>query len=160
LRRDPRLICPSDRRYFGILLSGPLPARPLETPPQRQQIRPSSVKGGGGTALCDRWRVNLGPNDAKSQNRPNPAQLAPDSGVILSLSERKEDNGTQRRHGRHNMAATMTPRSLARILHLQGNCEAVSQTDRQKRLPTISSAEVETIFDQMSRQTLRTSRAA
>jgi len=58
------------------------------------------------------------------------------------------------------MAATMTPRSLARILQLQGNCEAVSQTDRQKRLPTISSAEVETIFDQMSRQTLRTSRAA
>ncbi len=58
------------------------------------------------------------------------------------------------------MAATMTPRSLARILHLQGYCEAVSQTDRQKRLPTITSAEVDTIFDQMSRQTLRTARAA
>jgi len=58
------------------------------------------------------------------------------------------------------MAATMTPRSLARILHLQENSEAVSQTDRQKRLPTITSAEVDTIFDQMSRQALRTSRAA
>lgn len=58
------------------------------------------------------------------------------------------------------MAATMTPRSLARILHLQENSEAVRQTDRQKRLPTITSAEVDTIFDQMSRQTLRTSRAA
>ena len=58
------------------------------------------------------------------------------------------------------MAATMTPRSLARILHLQGNCEAVSQTDRHKRLPTISSAEVDTIFDQLSRQSLRTARAA
>lgn len=58
------------------------------------------------------------------------------------------------------MAATMTPRSLARILQLQGNCEAVSQTDRQKRLPTITSAEVDTIFDQMSRQTLRPTRAA
>jgi len=58
------------------------------------------------------------------------------------------------------MAATMTPRSLARILHLQENCEAVSQTDRQRRLPTISSAEVDTIFDQMSRQTSQTARAA
>ena len=58
------------------------------------------------------------------------------------------------------MAATMTPRSLARILHLQGDCEAVSQTDRQKRLPTITSSEVDSIFDQMSRQALRTTRAA
>ncbi|MCB1348763.1 MAG: hypothetical protein R3D80_11805 [Paracoccaceae bacterium] len=58
------------------------------------------------------------------------------------------------------MAATMTPRSLVRILQLQGDSEAVSQTDRQKRLPMISSAEVDTIFDQMSRQTLRTARAA
>jgi hypothetical protein len=58
------------------------------------------------------------------------------------------------------MAATMTPRSLARILHLQGNCEAVSRTDRHNRLPTISSAEVDTIFDRMSRQTLQMARAA
>ena len=58
------------------------------------------------------------------------------------------------------MAATISPRSLARILHLQGDCEAVSQTDRKKRLPTITSAEVDTIFDQMSRQTLHTGRAA
>ena len=58
------------------------------------------------------------------------------------------------------MAATMTPRSLVRILQLQVDSEAVSQTDRQKRLPMISSAEVDTIFDQMSRQTLRTARAA
>ena len=54
----------------------------------------------------------------------------------------------------------MTPRSLARILHPQENSEAVRQTDRQKRLPTISSAEVDTIFDQLSRQSLRTARAA
>ena len=58
------------------------------------------------------------------------------------------------------MAATMTPRSLARILHPQGNSEAVSQTDRRNRLPTITSAEVDTIFDQMSRQTLQMARAA
>jgi len=58
------------------------------------------------------------------------------------------------------MAATMTPRSLARILHLQGNCEAVRRTDEKNRLPTISSAEVDTIFDQMSRQTLRLARVA
>ena len=58
------------------------------------------------------------------------------------------------------MAATISPRSLARILYLQGECEDVKQTDRQKRLPTITSAEVDTIFDRMSRQTLRTGRAA
>ncbi len=58
------------------------------------------------------------------------------------------------------MAATMTPRRLARILHPQEDSEAVSQTDRRKRLPTISSAEVDTIFDQMSRQSLRTARVA
>ena len=58
------------------------------------------------------------------------------------------------------MAATMTPRSLVRILQLQGDSEAVSQTDRQKRLPTITSAEVDIIFDQMTRQTRRTARAA
>lgn len=58
------------------------------------------------------------------------------------------------------MAATMTPRSLARILQLQGESEAVSRTDRQNRLPTITSAEVDTIFDQVSRQTLRMARAA
>ena len=58
------------------------------------------------------------------------------------------------------MAATMTPRSFVRILHLQGNCEAVKRTDRENRLPTISSAEGDTIFDQMSRQTLQMARAA
>ena len=58
------------------------------------------------------------------------------------------------------MAATMTPRSLARILHMQEDSEAVCQTDRKKRLPTITSAEVDTYFDQMSRQSLRMARAA
>lgn len=58
------------------------------------------------------------------------------------------------------MAATITPRRLARILHFQGNCEAVSQTDRQRRLPTITSAEVDGIFDQMCRESLQLPRAA
>ena len=58
------------------------------------------------------------------------------------------------------MAATMTPRSFVRILHLQGNCEAVKRTDRENRLPTISSDEVDTIFDQMRRATLQTTPAA
>ncbi len=58
------------------------------------------------------------------------------------------------------MAATMTPRSLARILHLQEDCEAVCQTDRKRRLPTITSDEVDVIFDQMRRETLQTPRAA
>ncbi len=53
------------------------------------------------------------------------------------------------------MAATMSPRSLARILHLPDNCEAVRRTDQKNRLPTISSAEVDTIFEQTSRQALR-----
>ncbi len=58
------------------------------------------------------------------------------------------------------MAATMTPRSLARILHLQGNNEAVKRTDRENRLPTITSDEVDSIFDQMRRETLQATRAA
>ena len=58
------------------------------------------------------------------------------------------------------MAATMTPRRFARILQLQEDSEAVRQTDRRNRLPTISSEEVDTIFDQMSRQSMRTARAA
>ena len=58
------------------------------------------------------------------------------------------------------MAATMTPRRLARILHIQEDCAAVSKTDRQNRLPTISSAEVDTIFDQLRLETNRYNRAA
>lgn len=58
------------------------------------------------------------------------------------------------------MAATMTPRRLARILHLQENCAAVSKTDRQNRLPTISSAEVDTIFEQLRLEASRNKRAA
>lgn len=58
------------------------------------------------------------------------------------------------------MAATMTPRSLTRILQMQGTCEAVRRTDRKNRLPTITSAEVDGIFDQVRHQTVRVQRAA
>ncbi len=58
------------------------------------------------------------------------------------------------------MATIIPPRRFARILCLQEKCAAVDQTDRKKRLPRISSAEVDTIFDQMSRETLRLDDAA
>lgn len=58
------------------------------------------------------------------------------------------------------MAATMTPRSFARVLKLPSSCEAVRRTDAQNRLPTLTSAEVDGIFDRIGQKKARAPRAA
>ncbi|GKY86281.1 hypothetical protein [Sinisalibacter aestuarii] len=45
------------------------------------------------------------------------------------------------------MAATMTLQQSAKILPFRKPCASVNRTDRMKRLPTITSAEIESIFD-------------
>lgn len=45
------------------------------------------------------------------------------------------------------MAATIDKTKSARVLVFRRKCKGVNLTDRKRRLPPISSAEVETIFD-------------
>lgn len=45
------------------------------------------------------------------------------------------------------MAATMSLPKSATILPFRKNCASVERTDRKNRLPTLSSAEIESIFD-------------
>jgi len=48
------------------------------------------------------------------------------------------------------MAATMNLRKTAKILPFRKPCESVNRTDRQCRLPRITSAEIECLFDQVT----------
>lgn len=45
------------------------------------------------------------------------------------------------------MAATIDTKNTAKILVFKRPCKGVDQTDSKRRLPPISSAEVESIFD-------------
>lgn len=45
------------------------------------------------------------------------------------------------------MAATMPLRDSATILAFRKNTASVERTDRKNRLPTLSSAEIDSIFD-------------
>jgi hypothetical protein len=58
------------------------------------------------------------------------------------------------------MAATMHLHHRATVLPFRRPCASVERTDRHKRLPTLSSAEIETIFDQACWTAEQTRRAA
>lgn len=58
------------------------------------------------------------------------------------------------------MAWRLKTRRPAEILPFRRPCKSVSQTDRDARLPTLSSAEVETLFDHLQRRDAELSRAA
>jgi hypothetical protein len=45
------------------------------------------------------------------------------------------------------MAATMNIHQSAKILPFRKSCASVDRTDRNNRLPTLSSAEIEDFFD-------------
>lgn len=45
------------------------------------------------------------------------------------------------------MAATMNLRQSATVLTIRKVCASVNRTDQKKRLPTITSDEIESIFD-------------
>lgn len=45
------------------------------------------------------------------------------------------------------MAATMTLRQGAKLLPYRKPCASVDRTDRKNRLPALSSADIESIFD-------------
>lgn len=49
------------------------------------------------------------------------------------------------------MAATMTLRQTAKVLPFRKPCDSVEQTDQKNRLPTLSSAEIESFFDHAQR---------
>jgi hypothetical protein len=46
------------------------------------------------------------------------------------------------------MAATMTLRKAAKVLPFGKPCQSVNRTDRNERLPRLTSAEIESFFDQ------------
>ena len=46
------------------------------------------------------------------------------------------------------MAATMTLRKAAKVLRFGKPCQSVNRTDRNERLPRLTSAEIESFFDQ------------
>jgi hypothetical protein len=46
------------------------------------------------------------------------------------------------------MAATMTLRKTAKVLPFGTPCQSVNRTDRNERLPRLTSAEIESFFDQ------------
>ncbi|GGD37467.1 hypothetical protein [Sinisalibacter lacisalsi] len=46
------------------------------------------------------------------------------------------------------MAATMTLQKTAKVLPFSKPCQSVNRTDRNQRLPRITSAEIEIFFDQ------------
>ncbi|SMH48067.1 hypothetical protein [Maritimibacter sp. HL-12] len=46
------------------------------------------------------------------------------------------------------MAATMTLRKPAKVLPFGKPCQSVTATDRDERLPRLTSAEIESFFDQ------------
>ncbi len=48
------------------------------------------------------------------------------------------------------MAATMTLQKSGKILPFRQPCPSVNRTDRKSRLPKITSAEIESFFDQAS----------
>jgi len=48
------------------------------------------------------------------------------------------------------MAATMTLRKAAKVLPFGNPCQSVNRTDRNERLPRLTSAEIESFFDQAS----------
>lgn len=52
------------------------------------------------------------------------------------------------------MAATMTLRKTAKYLPFGKLCQSVNRTDRNERLPRLTSAEIESIFDQASTEKL------
>lgn len=58
------------------------------------------------------------------------------------------------------MAATMTLQQGAKILAFRAPCASVNRTDRKKRLPTLTSAEIEDIFDHAQLTAEQTRQAA
>jgi len=52
------------------------------------------------------------------------------------------------------MAATMKLQKTGKVLPFRQPCPSVNRTDSKSRLPKITSAEIETIFDQVSNKTL------
>lgn len=57
------------------------------------------------------------------------------------------------------MAATIKTQKTAKILPFPSH-KSVNETDRNRRLPTLSSAEIEDIFDHMNRRDKTLARAA
>jgi len=53
------------------------------------------------------------------------------------------------------MAATMKFHKSGKVLPFRKPCPSVNRTDRNARLPKITSAEIESIFDQASDTNLR-----
>lgn len=49
------------------------------------------------------------------------------------------------------MAATMKLQKPSKVLPFKKPCEGVNRTDKQSRLPKITSAEIEGFFDQASK---------
>lgn len=58
------------------------------------------------------------------------------------------------------MAATMTLHQGAKILPFRATCASVNRTDRKKRLPTLTSADIEDIFDHAQETAEHTRQAA
>jgi hypothetical protein len=58
------------------------------------------------------------------------------------------------------MAATMTLHQSAKILPFRQPCASVNRTDRNKRLPTLTSDEIESYFDLARLAAEQTRRAA
>jgi len=59
------------------------------------------------------------------------------------------------------MAATIeTKKTTAKILRFPMPFQAVNRTDRNQKLPTLSSADIEDIFDHMTRRNEKLARAA
>lgn len=58
------------------------------------------------------------------------------------------------------MAATMTLQQGSKILAFQAPCASVNRTDRKRRLPTLTSDEIEDIFEHAQLAAEQTRQAA